>query len=183
MRLLDRLLEPAATQHGYITTRDADEAGVAAVELRKMAQRGLLRNEGHGLYRLVAFPHSEHDDLMRAALWPAHRGAISHQTAFLLWDLADVNPGRIDVTVPFPYRPRRRGGDQYRVWVRVLSERDIDYVDGVPVTVPERAIVDAAGAGLQPRFVEQAIRTARQRQLFGRETETRIRALIGSRSE
>jgi len=178
MTVLERLLEIAGTQRGFITTRDAEAAGVAPVELRKLAQRGRLRNYAHGLYRLVAFPHRDHDELMRAALWADGRGVISHQTALRLWDLADVNPARIDVTVPAPYRPRRRGGEQYRIWVRRLDEADIDYVDDIPVVTPERAIVDAGKAGLQPRFVEQAIRTARERRLFGRETEMRIRDQI-----
>ncbi len=93
----------------------------------------------------------------------------------MLWDLADVNPAKLDVAVPAPYRPRRRGGDRYRVWVEDLDPRDIDHVDGIPVVVPERAIVGAAKAGLPRRFVEQAIQNARRRGLFGRGTEARIR--------
>jgi len=174
MTTLERLLGVAATQRGFLTTRDAAAAGVAPVELRKLAQRGRLERCAHGLYRLAAFPHREHDELMRATLWADGRGVISHQSALRLWDLADVNPARIDVTVP--YRPRRRGGEQYRIWVRPLDRQSIDYVKDIPVVIPEQAIVDAARTGLQPRFVEQAIRTARERRLFGRETELRVRA-------
>jgi predicted transcriptional regulator of viral defense system len=173
---LERLLEIAAHQRGFVTTRNAAAAGVDPVQLRKLAQRGRLERCAQGLYRLVAFPHQENDELMRAALWADGRGVISHQSALRLWDLADVNPARVDVTVPAPYRPRRKGGGQYRVWVRPLDPQMIDYVAGIPVVIPERAVIDAAQTGLQRRFVEQAIRTARERKLFGRETEIRIRA-------
>jgi predicted transcriptional regulator of viral defense system len=178
MTIADRLIEIAATHHGYITTEDAASVDVAPVELRKLAQRGRLTHEAHGLYRFAAYPHREHDDLMRAALWAKGRGVISHETALALWDLADVNPAKIDVTVPPPYRPRRRQGETYRVWVRALEPSEIEYVDDVPVVIPERAIVDAAQAGTARRFIEQAIQTARKRSLIGRQTEQRIRERI-----
>lgn len=178
MTSLERLLEVAAHQRGYVTTRNAQELGVAPVELRKLKQRGRLERHAHGLYRLASFPHREHDELMRAALWADGRGVISHQSAIALWNLADVNPNKIDVTVPPPYRPRRKGGESYRIWTRDLDPVDIDHVDDIPVVTPERAIVEAANSGLQSRFVDQAIRTARDRHLFGRETEMRIRSQI-----
>ncbi len=180
---MDRLIGLAAQQHGFVTTRDAEGLEVAPVELRKLAQRGRLVREAQGLYRVVAFPHREGDELMRAVLWARARAVISHESALALWDLADVNPPKIDITVAAPYRPRRRGGEHYRVWVRELDAADIDHVGDIPVVTPERAIVEAAGAGLQRRFIEQAIRTARERRLFGRETELRIRDRIGVQRE
>lgn len=180
MGLMEKLLAPAAEQHGYVTTDDAAEVGVPKVELRKLAQRGHLEKVAHGVYRVKAFPRTAHDELMRAALWPAGRGVIARDTALMLWDLADVNPTKIDIAVPAPYRPRRRGGDRYRVWVEELDPHDIDYVDGIPVVTPERAIVQAARSGLPRRFVEQAIQNARRRGLFGKETEARVRDQIAA---
>jgi predicted transcriptional regulator of viral defense system len=172
---MDQILEIAGDQHGYITARQATEAGIAPVELRKLSQRGRLDHPAHGVYRVASLPRSPGDELMEATLWANGRGVISHESALALWDLADVNPGRIHVTVPPPYRPRKQGGDQYRIWTRPIGANDIDYVDGIPTVTPERAIIDAARQGLQRRFIEQAIITARNRQLFGRETEMRIR--------
>jgi len=175
MTTMDRILEIAGDQHGYITTRQAAEAGIPPVELRKLAQRGRLDHPAHGVYRVKAFPRRANDELMEATLWADGRGVISHESALALWDLADVNPRHIHVTVPPPYRPRKQGGSLYRVWTRELDAGEIDYLDGIPTVTPERAILDTTSAGLQRRFVEQAIVTARNRQLFGRETEARIR--------
>jgi predicted transcriptional regulator of viral defense system len=47
-----RLHERALDQYGYVTTRNANELGVPAVELRKLHQRGGLEHVGHGLYRV-----------------------------------------------------------------------------------------------------------------------------------
>lgn len=173
MTYMEKLLEAAGMQRGYVTTANAAELGVPAVELRKLAQRGHLDRVAHGVYRIKAFPRQEHDDLMEAALWPAGRGVISHESALELWDLADVNPKKIDVTVPAGYRPRRKANLRYRVTTRDLDE--VEYVKGIPVVTPEQAIIDAIDAGVQPRFIDQAIRRARELRLFGRETEQRIR--------
>ncbi|MEN8235676.1 MAG: type IV toxin-antitoxin system AbiEi family antitoxin domain-containing protein [Actinomycetota bacterium] len=175
MTTMDRILMIAGDQRGYITVRQATEAGIPAVELRKLRQRGRLEHPAHGLYRIAAFPRRPDDGLMQAALWADGRGVISHESALALWDLADVNPKKIHVTVPPPYRPRKRGGENYTVWARDIDPRDIDYVDGIPTVTPELAIVESAEHGLQHRFFEQAILTARNRGLFGRETEARIR--------
>ncbi len=175
MPIMDQILEVAGDQHGYITTRQATDAGIPPVELRKLAQRGRLDHPAHGVYRVAAFPRHTGDDLTEATLWADGRGIISHESALGLWQLADVNPRKIHVSVPPPYRPRKRGGDLYRIWVQRLDPSEIDHVDGIPTTTPERAILDAARHGLQHRFFEQAIVTARNRQLFGRDTEMRIR--------
>jgi predicted transcriptional regulator of viral defense system len=175
MTIMDQILEIAGDQRGYITTRQATDAEIPPVELRKLAQRGRLNHPAHGVYRVTAFPHRANDELMEAALWADGRGAISHESALLLWGLADVNPRLIYVTVPPPYRPRKQGGDLYRIWTRDLDTSEIDEVDGIPTVTPERAILDSASQGLQHRFIEQAILTARNHQLFGRETEMRIR--------
>ncbi|MBU1226331.1 MAG: hypothetical protein KJ698_03825 [Actinobacteria bacterium] len=180
MRTFERLLEPATFQHGYVTTRDAVEVDVPPVELRKLAHRGRLTNVMHGVYRVNAMPYTKNDELMRAVLWPGReRAVITHQTALLLWELADVSPTKIDIAVRGPHKPRRRGGEKYRVRVLRIDPADVDYVDNIPVVIPEIAIVQAAEAGAPRRFIEQAIRTARKRELFGRETEAAIRDKLG----
>ncbi len=183
MSILDRIIEIAADQHGYITARQATDAEIPAVELRKLAQRGRLDHPAHGLYRVAAFPRRANDEFMEATLWADGRGVISHESALALWELADINPARIHVTVPPPYRPRKQGGSTYRIWTRSIPSDQIDYVDGIPTVTPERAILDAARSGVQRRFIEQAIVTARNRQLFGRETEARIRGALDGRSQ
>jgi predicted transcriptional regulator of viral defense system len=163
MALMDRLVEVAAEQRGFVTPADAEGVGVNPVELRKMAARGRLVRVAHGVYRLPTFPHRQHDELMVAVLWTGRRGVVGGQAALALYELCDVNPRRIDVVVPVEYRPRKAGGERYRVRHGRLGPRDVDVVDDIPVVVPAVAIAQAIADHIDPRLIDQAITTARRR--------------------
>ncbi|AFE15989.1 hypothetical protein MRGA327_06555 [Mycobacterium tuberculosis RGTB327] len=109
MAIWDRLVEVAAEQHGYVTTRDARDIGVDPVQLRLLAGRGRLERVGRGVYRVPVLPRGEHDDLAAAVSWTLGRGVISHESALALHALADVNPSRIHLTVPRNNHPRAPG--------------------------------------------------------------------------
>lgn len=174
--VMDRLLSVAGDHGGYLTVGQAAQAGVGAAILRKYAAKGRLLRCAQGLYRLASFPHTAMDEYHRAALWPAGRGVISHESALLLWDLADVNPRRIHVTAP--YRPRRKGAEPYRLWVRDLARTEIDEVQGVPVVTPAVAIRDVAHSGTDPRMVQQAIARALRRELIDQQQADDLHATL-----
>ena len=44
---------------------------------------------------------------MEAVLWTGRRGALSHETALDLFELSDVNPSAIHLTVPRAFRTRK----------------------------------------------------------------------------
>ena len=52
--------EIALDHYGYVTTKEAAEAGVPTVELPKLAARGGLVNVAYGLYRVpdIRRPHT-----------------------------------------------------------------------------------------------------------------------------
>ncbi|MDW3215480.1 MAG: hypothetical protein R8G01_15870 [Ilumatobacteraceae bacterium] len=80
--------------------------------------------------------------------------------------------------MPKSYRPRRRGGDLYRVRRADLAP---DEVDGVPVVAPAVAIRDAIGDDAGADFVEQTIRRAEARELIGRQTTARLAVALYDR--
>lgn len=161
---MDRLVAVAAEHGGYLTPELAVGVDVADALLRKYAAAGRLERHGHGLYRIATFPYTALDEYHRAVLWPAGRGVVSHESALALWELADVNPRRINLTVP--QRLRRQGADRYRLWIRKLPPRDVTEVQGVRTVTPVRAIKDAMEAGTDPRLIEQAIDTGLRRTLI-----------------
>jgi predicted transcriptional regulator of viral defense system len=103
---------------------------------------------------------------MAATLWPNRLGVISHDSALDLWDLCDVNPAKIHVTVPKAPRVRRQVPSAYAVHVRSLDEGDVTNVDGIPVVTPLRAILDGIERHLDDRLIRQAIDGAQRRGLL-----------------
>ena len=137
---LAALMGIAADHGGYIPTGCVVEIGIPAARLVTLAARGGLERVGHGLYRLPNFPFDPNDELILATLWANGRGAISHETALKFYQLADVNPVAIDITIPKAYRIGRAGGDAYRVHREDLVANEIAVVEGVRVVSVMRAI-------------------------------------------
>ena len=95
MTYLRRLLDAAGVQRGYVTPQNARDLGVPPVELPKLAARGALEHRSYGLYRVAGYPYQRNDEYVEAVLW-AGGGHISHDSALAVWELADVNPRRIN---------------------------------------------------------------------------------------
>ncbi len=98
--------EIALDHYGYVTTREAAEAGVPAVELPKLAARGGLRNIAYGLYRVSDIPPTRYDQFAEALLRVGEGAYIHGESVLALFGLADVNPRRVKVAVPRRARPR-----------------------------------------------------------------------------
>lgn len=155
-------MDVAVDQYGYVTTDDARAVDVAPAALRLMARRGTADHIAHGLYRLRLVPATVRDQLMEATLWPRGLGVISHDTALGdLWELCDVNPAKVHVTVPASARVRREAPAAYRVHERDLDVADITHVEGIRVVTVRRAILDGVERHLGGHLIDQAIETAR----------------------
>ena len=157
MRVWDRLVERAARQHGYVTTRDARDLDIDPTQLRLMAARGRLERTGRGVYRVPILPRGVHDDLAAALGWSLGRGVVSHESALVLHGLTDVNPSRIHLTVPRDNHPRAAGGELYRTHRRDLALSDVTQVDSLPVTTVARTIKDCMTTGTNPYQLRPAI--------------------------
>jgi predicted transcriptional regulator of viral defense system len=102
------VVDIAAEQQGYVTQEDARGAGIAATTLARMAERGTLVRTSHGVYRVPLIPAGPLDQYREATLWPRGvRGVLSNETALGLYELSDVNPAKIHITVPRAHRPQR----------------------------------------------------------------------------
>lgn len=179
----DALYRLAEAQGGYFTAQQAVDAGMDRSTLRHHARpAGRYERIRPGLFRLRYFPSSRHGHVMAAWLPLRDAGAVvSHASALELHDLSDVIPSSVHLTVPRSERGlRRREGVQLHTSYQPPTRREIQSVAGLPVTNPERSIVDALDAGAQPEQVKLAIRQALDR---GMTTPRRIRAAAASRSE
>jgi predicted transcriptional regulator of viral defense system len=176
MTLFHRLAALAAAQHGYVTVDDARDVGGTPMALLMLAKRGTLEHVDHGLYR---FPDIAVGPLaqFQEAVMRVPGAVLSHDTALELLDLADVNPRKVHVTAPRGYRVRKRLPGWLVVHHDPLDPMDATDHEGLPVVTPARAIIDAIRDNLGPRFVEQALDTARRRNLLTTPEERRVLAV------
>jgi predicted transcriptional regulator of viral defense system len=105
---------------------------------------------------------------------------ISHESALELYGLSDVIPSAVHVSVPRAKRGvRPRSGVRIHTIEGQLGTEDLRTIDGVPVTSPERTLVDALEDGSPPEQIELAVRQAVDR---GLTTPRRLRRVAGGRS-
>ena len=169
-----RLYQIAVDQQGFFTTKQAKAAGFAENTHTYHVQAGNWIREHRGIYRLASFPRGERPDLMLWSLWSRNRGearqgVFSHQTALSLYDLSDVMPANLHMTVPENFR---RNSEIPRVLVlhyADLPQSDIGAVHGVRVTKPMRTILDLLEHGEVPlATLRQALREGLRRGLIRR---------------
>jgi predicted transcriptional regulator of viral defense system len=152
------LAAQAAGQHGFITQEEARRLGFKRMTLVRMAERGQLERRSHGVYRVPIVPEGPLDAYMEATLWPRGvDGVLSHETALALYELSDVNPDKIDITVPRWHRIRRKIPDAYRIHREDLATGDIASHEGIAIVAPAVAIRQCHAAHLGPALLGQAI--------------------------
>ena len=162
-----QLFDVAVDQHGYLTTAQARAEGIRGGTLAMMAKRGSIERVSHGLYRLIHFPFAERAAYMEASLWPAGtRGIISHDSALSLYEISDVNPSVIHITLPGVFRVRRSLPGRLVIHHADLQDEEVDWLDAVPVTTVERTIRDCSAAHLGPELIRQAMDDARRNGLL-----------------
>ena len=142
-----RLYETASAHGGYFTTKQAHAAGYAASTHSYNIHAGNWIREHRGIYRLANYPNPERPDLVLWSLWSSNRkgepqGVYSHQTALSIYDLSDLNPPKIDMTVPPGFRRNSAIPGALVLHTADLRKDEIESMHGFGVTRPLRAIAD-----------------------------------------
>jgi len=153
----------AETQGGYFTTGQAADAGYSRSLLGYHARSGMFTRVHQGVYRLARFPASQIEDLHAAHLLAGTRSVISHDSALALYDLSDILPSEIHITVPRTSSRRRR---HLRFHTSSLGPDEITDRDGLPVTTVARTLADVANTGLSDELIFQVAQEALERGLM-----------------
>ena len=137
------------------------------MRLAQLHQRGDIARVTRGVYRLTRYPISPLGQYMEAALWPQVRrpdahGVISHESALAIYGLSDASPAKVHVTLPTDFRIRRAVPKRLVLHYADLKPREVQQVEGVPVTTAARAIRDSHAAHLGAALVRQAINDGRR---------------------
>jgi predicted transcriptional regulator of viral defense system len=173
---LYQIVEPQA---GYFTAAQARQAGFSSSLLSYHLDTSRFERVRPRVYRLVKFPASPHEDLYVAWLQAGPHAVISHDSALALYDLSDLLPDQIHVTVPRTASRRRRG---LRLHTKHLVQEEVTRYEGLPVTTVLRTLVDVTSAGLADEQVQQAIQEALRRGLVTRESLLRLTTSRGRRT-
>jgi len=141
------LYQLAQSQGGYFTTKQAAALGFTSNKRVYHVRVGNWLREHRGIYKLARFPEPERSDLILWWLWSRDRsdrptGVFSHQTALSIHDLTDVNPARLDLTVPMNFRRGVATPKVLRLHRDDVRPEDRETLYGVLVTNAMRAILD-----------------------------------------
>ncbi len=162
----------AEIQQGYFTTKQAKQAGYAENTHPYHVHAGNWVREYRGIYRLANFPPSPQSDLVTWSLWSRNRtdfpqGLYSHVTALSIYQLSDVMPSKLHMTVPYSFR---RNGVIPPILVlhkATIHDQDIEQMAGFKTTRPLRTILDLLEDDETSRhIIKQALEQALQRGLI-----------------
>jgi predicted transcriptional regulator of viral defense system len=156
----------AEQQVGYFTAAQARQAGFSRSLLSYHVGNGRFVRVRPRVYRLAQFPASLHEDLYVAWLEAGTQAVISHDSALALYDLSDVLPAQVHLTV---LRTASRRRPAIRLHTKRLSPQETTRYEGLPVTTVQRTLVDVTAAGLADEQVRLAIRQAVRRGLVSKE--------------
>ncbi|HXW54688.1 MAG TPA: type IV toxin-antitoxin system AbiEi family antitoxin domain-containing protein [Candidatus Cybelea sp.] len=184
-----RLYEIAEAQQGFFTTKQAKAAGFAENTHPYHVQAGNWIREHRGIYRLASFPRAERPDLMLWSLWSRNRGEAvqgiySHQTALNLYDLSDVMPAKLHLTVPTNFRRNSEIPGVLVLHFADLPQSDVETAEGVQVTKPMRTILDLLEGGeVAPATLRRALREGLRRGLIRRSEIVEAKKRFGRNKE
>lgn len=159
----DWLYRQAESQAGYFMAQQALEAGMSRATLQHHARDGgRYERVRRGLYRLRYFPSSPHEHMVAA--WLPLRdagGVVSHESALELYDLSDVMPTSVHISLPRAKRGQRpRPGVRLHTTSHPIAPTETTHRHGALATTPARTIIDAIEDGVQPDQIEMAVAQA-----------------------
>ena len=178
-------LNELSASEGVFTTAQAARLGIPRKTLSQAVASGRAERIAHGAYRLTSTMGDLTDEL--AAIWKLTDPAaftyerlspkamdgivVGGTTAAYLLGIGDFHLSPYRIYSPKRINSRIRAA---RFTTRAIDARDVTIVEGLPVTRPERTLVDLCLDFEDPSLVEDAFRDAMAK---GLDTD-RIRAII-----
>ena len=173
-----KLFKVAEAQQGFFTTKQAVACGYAKANHSYHVGTGAWLREHRGIYRLARFPASPEGQYVLWSLWSRNRqelpqGVFSHQTALSIYELSDVMPAKLHLTVPPGFRRSSALPQVLTLHRAALPESDLEQRQGYRLVRPLRAIVDLLYDGTESKDrLLQALQEALSRGLI---TQTELR--------
>ncbi len=163
-----------SASEGVFTSGQAARLGVPAKALSQAVNSGRAERIAHGAYRLAGVPASELD--RAAAIWKLTAPAKFTHERMAAWDgivIGGTTAASILGIGDFwlsPYRIYARKRINSRITeasfaAREIDDRDIAWIEGLPVTKAERTLIDLCLDFEDPSLIENALRDAAGKKL------------------
>ncbi len=181
----NKLFEIAESQQGYFTSKQAKNSGYKDNTHPYHIRSGHWIRVHRGIYRLARFPGSERPDLMIWALWSCNRsgkieGVYSHQTALSIYELSDILPDKLHMTVPPSFRRNSAIPKILVIHRKQLLQDRIVQMNGYFVTTPYQTLLDMiAEAHISHDLILQAVKAASDRGVI---SQTMLKELLNENS-
>jgi predicted transcriptional regulator of viral defense system len=152
------LLVIAEQQQGLFTAKQAQTAGYSDESTVYQVKSGNWIRMARGVYRLADYPATARPDLVLWSLWSrgvddVPQGVYSHQTALSIFELTDLMPAKLHMTVPRKFRRRSSIPGILVIHLADLQPAEVVEMEGFRVTRPIKAIVDLLENGAVPSEV------------------------------
>jgi len=160
------LFETASAQGGYFTALQAKQAGFSDKNHQYHLRVGNWIREMRGIYRLVRFPLLEDAQYSLWGIWSMSRssliqGIYSHETALALFELSDLQPEKLHMTLPRGYRRHSEIPKILILHHASIEPSECEERRGYKVTKPFRTIADIVREqAVSPEFIKQAVNQA-----------------------
>lgn len=173
----DLVLELAADQWGLLSAASARDAGLADVELKRLADVGVIERVYRGLYRVVRFPEDRWESVhvawmatdLATLVWERldrdDEVVVSHASAAEILGIGDLPAFEVELSAPRRIRLRL----PVKVHVRPVPREDWLILEGVPVTTAARTVADLAAAGIDGSHLAVVVADALDKGLASRD--------------
>ena len=168
-----RLYTLASSQGGFFTAGQARESGFPLDNTHAYhIKQGHWERFARGIYRLPQIPSGPHDEFFLWLLWSADRqgliqGVISHESALELYNVSDVNPGKVHLTVPLSFRRSAESPARLSLHKGDLDEANLCDYEGFRVVRLFQTLLDLFREGeLSREHIERGYLDGRGRGLI-----------------
>lgn len=164
---LSKLSGIAEEQWGFVTRRQAEDAGVSPATIKRMIRDGALERTGPAVYHLAGAPEPDHVPLRSAWLQLApdtlvwqrrpEQGVVSHRSAAAMYGLGHLPADTHEFILPERRQVRR---SDVRIHRGKLNDDEWIILRGLPVTRPSRIAADLLADREDPEAVGHVVADA-----------------------